>query len=286
MGDDHAGQARPITPGMLAQVPDADAQETTEWLQSLESVVRQEGAERARYLLLRLLDHAGELDVRIPRLVQTDYINTIPTDAEPDMPGDEDLERKILAAVRWNNAAIVTRANRPEFGVGGHIATFSSAAELYEVGFNHFFRGKGAVGGSGDQLFIQGHAAAGIYARAFLEGRLTEKQLDAFRQECQDGGLSSYPPPRLMPACWESPPVAMGLGPLNAISQARLNRYLEAVGIKETADSQVYAFIGDGEMDEPEAQGALSVAARERLDNLTFLLNCNLQRLDGPVRGN
>jgi pyruvate dehydrogenase E1 component len=286
MGDDHAGQARPITPGVLAQIPDADAQETTEWLQSLESVVRQEGAERARYLLLRLLDHAGSLDIRVPQLLQTDYINTIPTSAEPDFPGDEAMERKILAAVRWNNAAIVTRANRPEIGVGGHIATYSSAAELYEVGFNHFFRGKDAMGGSGDQLFIQGHAAAGIYARAFLEGRLTEKQLDAFRQEVEDGGLSSYPHPRLMRDFWEFPTVSMGLGPLNAIYQARFNRYLAAIGIKDTADSRVYAFIGDGEMDEPEAQGALSVAAREGLDNLTFVLNCNLQRLDGPVRGN
>jgi len=267
-------------------IPDADEQETREWLESLASVAEHEGPQRARYLLLRLLDHAGRLGVPVPAVTRTDYVNTIPTGAEPEFPGDLELERRILAAVRWNAAVMVTRANRPEVGVGGHMATFASAGELYEVAFNHFIRGKDAGGGSGDQVFVQGHASPGIYARAFLEGRLTEKQLDAFRQEGQEGGLASYPHPRLMPEFWEFPTVSMGLGPINAIYQARFNRYLTDVGIRDASGSRVWAFVGDGEMDEPESQGALSVAAREGLDNLCFVVNCNLQRLDGPVRGN
>src|SRR4029450_12358664 len=203
---DEQFQPQVIPEGMLAQLPDADEQETREWLQSLASVAEHEGAERARDLLLRLLEHAERLGVPAPSVTQTDYVNTIPTSAEPEFPGDLELERRILAAVRWNAAVIVTRANRPEVGVGGHMATFASAGELYEVGFNHFFRGKDAANGSGDQVFVQGHGAPGIYARAFLEGRLTEKQLDAFRQEGQEGGISSYPHPRLMPRFWGFPP--------------------------------------------------------------------------------
>jgi pyruvate dehydrogenase E1 component len=270
--------------GMLDQLPDPDPDETRDWLDSLSDVVDREGAGRARFLLRAMLAHAGSLDVGLPPLPSTDYINTIPAAAEPDYPGDEELERRLLAIVRWNAAAIVSRANRPELGVGGHMASYASAAELFEVGFNHFFRGKD--GGHGDQIFFQGHSSPGVYARAFLEGRLTEEQLDAFRQESKPGGLSSYPHPRLMPDFWEFPTVSMGLGPLNAIYQARFNKYLHNQEIADTSGSRVWAFIGDGEMDEPEAQGALTVAARERLDNLVFVLNCNLQRLDGPVRGN
>ena len=223
----------------------------------------------------------------MPGLRSTDYINTIPPEREPWFPGDEYVERRIRAYIRWNAAIMVSRANRPGLGVGGHIATYASAASLYEVGFNHFFRGKDH-GESGDQVFFQGHAAPGIYARAFLEGRLTEQQLDGFRQELSHpgGGLPSYPHPRLMPDFWEFPTVSMGLGPINAIYQARFNRYLLAREIKDTSRSHVWAFLGDGEMDEPESLGAIGLAAREELDNLTFVINCNLQRLDGPVRGN
>ena len=223
----------------------------------------------------------------MPGLRSTDYINTIPPEREPWFPGDEHVERRIRAYIRWNAAVMVSRANRPGMGVGGHIATYASAASLYEVGFNHFFRGKDH-GESGDQVFFQGHAAPGIYARAFLEGRLTEDQLNGFRQELSHpgGGLPSYPHPRLMPDFWEFPTVSMGLGALNSIYQARFNRYLLAREIHDTSRSHVWAFLGDGEMDEPEAIGAIGLAAREELDNLTFVINCNLQRLDGPVRGN
>ncbi len=271
--------------GLPSQLPDADPAETREWLESLDAVVANNGAARARYLMLKLLERAREQQVGVPALRSTDYLNTIPPSREPDFPGDEHIERRIRAYVRWNAAITVSRANRPEVGVGGHIATYASAASLYEVGFNHFFRGKDHPGG-GDQIYLQGHASPGIYARAFLEGRLTEQQLDAFRQESLPGGLSSYPHPRLMPEFWEFPTVSMGLGPLAAIYQARFNRYLHSRGIKDTSQQKVWCFLGDGEMDEPESLGAIGVAAREELDNLVFVVNCNLQRLDGPVRGN
>src|SRR5690349_8453834 len=235
--------------------------------------------------MLRLLERGREQQVGVPALRSTDFINTIPPEREPWFPGDEHVERRIRAYVRWNAAMTVSRANRPEIGVGGHIATYASAASLYEVGFNHFFRGKGHPGG-GDQVYFQGHASPGIYARAFLEGRLTEEHLDGFRQESRDFSLPSYPHPRLMPDFWEFPTVSMGLGPISAIYQARFNRYLQHRGIKDTSDQRVWCFLGDGEMDEPESLGAIGVAAREELDNLTFVVNCNLQRLDGPVRGN
>ncbi|MQA81354.1 MAG: pyruvate dehydrogenase (acetyl-transferring), homodimeric type [Streptosporangiales bacterium] len=275
-----------ISDGLPSQLPDIDPDETAEWLESLDDVVEAEGRTRARYLMLRLLERARERQVGVPALRSTDYINTIPPEREPWFPGDEYIERRIRAYIRWNAAVMVSRANRPGLGVGGHIATYASAASLYEVGFNHFFRGK--KHGSGDHVYFQGHASPGIYARAFLEGRLTEQQLDGFRQEksTAGGGLPSYPHPRLMPDFWEFPTVSMGLGPINSIYQARFNRYLQNRGIKDTKDSHVWAFLGDGEMDEPESIGALSLAAREELDNLTFIVNCNLQRLDGPVRGN
>jgi pyruvate dehydrogenase E1 component len=271
--------------GMLRQPPDADPQETGEWLDSLDAVVEREGPERAAYLLRRVLRRAGELRLGLPEVPSTAYVNTIPADAEPDYPGDEELERRLVNTVRWNAAAIVSRANRPELGLGGHMASFASAAELYEVGFNHFFRGRDGEG-PGDQVFFQGHSSPGIYARAFLEGRLSEEQLDLFRQEGPEDGLPSYPHPRLLRDFWEFPTVSMGLGAINAIYQARFNKYLANQGIGESAKSRVWAFLGDGEMDEPEAQGALTVGGRDRLDNLTFVVNCNLQRLDGPVRGN
>ena len=276
-----------ISDGLPTQLPDTDPDETREWVESFDSVVRSRGRTRARYVMLRLLERAREQQVGVPGLRSTDYINTIPPEREPWFPGDEYVERRIRAYIRWNAAVMVSRANRPGLGVGGHIATYASAASLYEVGFNHFFRGKDH-GESGDQVFIQGHAAPGIYARAFLEGRLTEDQLNGFRQELSHpgGGLPSYPHPRLMPDFWEFPTVSMGLGPLNSIYQARFNRYLLAREIHDTSRSHVWAFLGDGEMDEPEAIGAIGVAAREELDNLTFVINCNLQRLDGPVRGN
>ena len=276
-----------ISDGLPTQLPDIDPDETREWVESFDTVVRTRGRARARYVMLSLLERAREQQVGVPGLRSTDYINTIPPEREPWFPGDEHIERRIRAYIRWNAAVMVSRANRPGLGVGGHIATYASAASLYEVGFNHFFRGKDH-GESGDQVFIQGHAAPGIYARAFLEGRLTEDQLNGFRQELSHpgGGLPSYPHPRLMPGFWEFPTVSMGLGAINAIYQARFNRYLLARELKDTSRSHVWAFLGDGEMDEPEALGAIGIAAREELDNLTFVINCNLQRLDGPVRGN
>ena len=276
-----------ISDGLPTQLPDIDPDETREWLDSFDTVVRTRGRGRARYVMLRLLERAREQQVGVPGLRSTDYINTIPPEREPWFPGDEYVERRIRAYIRWNAAVMVSRANRAGLGVGGHIATYASAASLYEVGFNHFFRGKNH-GESGDQVFFQGHAAPGIYARAFLEGRLTQQQLDGFRQELSHpgGGLPSYPHPRLMPDFWEFPTVSMGLGPINAIYQARFNRYLLARELADTSRSHVWAFLGDGEMDEPEALGAIGLAAREELDNLTFVINCHLQRLDGPVRGN
>jgi pyruvate dehydrogenase E1 component len=278
-------QQQVITDGMPSQLPDVDPAETQEWVDSLDAVVEREGRARARFLMLKVLERARALQIGVPALRSTDYINTIPPDREPAFPGDEHVERRIRAYIRWNAAVMVTRANRKEIGVGGHIATYASSASLYEVGFNHFFRGKDE-GSSGDQLFIQGHGSPGIYARAYLEGRLTEENLDAFRQEGKPDGLPSYPHPRLMPDFWEFPTVSMGLGAINAIYQARFNRYLLHRGIKDTSASRVWAFLGDGEMDEPESLGALGVAAREELDNLIVVVNCNLQRLDGPVRGN
>ncbi|MCW2776646.1 MAG: Pyruvate dehydrogenase component, partial [Frankiales bacterium] len=274
-----------ISDGLPSQLPDVDPSETAEWLESFDALVESSGRGRARYLMLKLLERAREKQVGVPALRSTDYINTIPPEREPWFPGDEHVERRVRAYVRWNAAIQVSRANRPEIGVGGHIATYASAASLYEVGFNHFFRGKDHPGG-GDQVFFQGHASPGIYARAYLEGRLTMEQLDAFRQESSPHGLPSYPHPRAMPDFWEFPTVSMGLGPLHAIYQARFNRYLTHRGIKDTSDQHVWCFLGDGEMDEPESLGAIGVAAREELDNLTFVVNCNLQRLDGPVRGN
>ncbi len=276
-----------ITDGLPNQLPDIDPGETREWIESFDAAVDHDGRQRARFLLLRLLERARERQVGVPALRSTDYINTISPEREPWFPGDEDIERRIRAFIRWNAAIMVSRANK-YLGVGGHIATYASAASLYEVGFNHFFRGKDLASGMGDQIYFQGHAAPGIYARAFLEGRLTEQHLDGFRQEKSRApfGLSSYPHPRLMPEFWEFPTVSMGLGPIGAIYQARFNRYLQARGIAETSQSHVWAFLGDGEMDEVESLGAIGVAAREELDNLTFVINCNLQRLDGPVRGN
>ena len=274
-----------ITGGMLDQLPDPDPQGTREWLDSLSDVVAREGAARARFLLRRVLEHAATLNVGLAPPPSTDYLNTIPASAEPDYPGDEALEQRLLSMVRWNAAAIVSRANRPELALGGHMASYASAAELFEVGFNHFFRGRDGDH-PGDQVFFQGHSSPGVYARAFLEGRLSEQQLDRFRQEAAPGGLSSYPHPRLMPTFWELPTVSMGLGAINAIYQARFNKYLARRGLANSGESHVWAFLGDGEMDEPEAAGALTVAARDELDNLTFVINCNLQRLDGPVRGN
>ncbi|MFE9117907.1 pyruvate dehydrogenase (acetyl-transferring), homodimeric type [Streptomyces sp. NPDC007172] len=276
-----------IIGGLPSQVPDFDPEETQEWLDSLDAAVDERGRERARYLMLRLIERAREKRVAVPEMRSSDYVNTIATKDEPFFPGNEEIERKILNATRWNAAVMVSRAQRPGIGVGGHIATFASSASLYDVGFNHFFRGKDE-GDGGDQIFFQGHASPGIYARAFLLDRLSEQQLDAFRQEKSKApyGLSSYPHPRLMPDFWEFPTVSMGLGPLGAIYQARMNRYMQARDIADTSKSHVWAFLGDGEMDEPESLGQLSIAARENLDNLTFVVNCNLQRLDGPVRGN
>ncbi len=268
------------------QLPDRDSDETSDWITSLDSVVQDEGRSRAQFILYRLLKRARQHNLGLPPLTSTRYINTISPEQEPDFPGDEAIELRIRRMIRWNAVAMVLRANARAPGIGGHLATYASAATLYEVGFNHFFKGKDADG-RGDHVFFQGHAAPGIYARAFLEGRLSEDQLDHFRQEVQPGrGLSSYPHPRLMPDFWEFPTVSMGLGPLAAVYQARFNRYLQARGIKDTSNNRVWAYLGDGETDEPEAMGSLSIAAREGLDNLTFVVNCNLQRLDGPVRGN
>jgi len=271
------------------QLPDIDPQETSEWLESFDQLVGDEGEARARFVLYKLLKRARQLHVGLPPLTQTRYINTISPEQEPFFPGDEQLELRIRRIIRWNAVAMVLRANNQFSGIGGHLSTYASSASLYEVGFNHFFRGKEHPGG-GDHIFFQGHASPGMYARAYLEGRLTETQLDGFRQELSHtapgGGLPSYPHPRLMPDFWEFPTVSMGLGGINAVYQARFNRYLHHRGIKDTSQQHVWAFLGDGEMDEPESIAALGLAAREELDNLTFVVNCNLQRLDGPVRGN
>ncbi|MCE1180007.1 MAG: pyruvate dehydrogenase (acetyl-transferring), homodimeric type [Micrococcales bacterium] len=281
----------PILNGIPSRLPDIDPEETQEWLNSLDALLDDAGRSRARYIMLKLLERAREKQVGVPSLTTTDYINTITPEQEPWFPGDEDTERLYRRLIRWNAAVMVHRAQRPEVSVGGHISTYASAATLYEVGMNHFFRGPDHEGG-GDQVFFQGHAAPGMYARSYLEGVLAEDDLDGFRQEKShlvDGkirALSSYPHPRLMPDYWQFPTVSMGLGPMNAIYQAQFNKYLHNRGIKDTSEQRVWAFLGDGEMDEVESRGALQWAANEELDNLTFVVNCNLQRLDGPVRGN
>ncbi|UCH84310.1 MAG: pyruvate dehydrogenase (acetyl-transferring), homodimeric type, partial [Candidatus Latescibacterota bacterium] len=260
--------------------------ENREWLESLDYVHENEGAERVQELLRRLRDRAHSYGVRTEFPGNTPYINTIPVSQQPPYPGDRAIERRIKSYIRWNAMAMVVRANRKSSGIGGHISTYGSSATLLEVAFNHFIRGHGD-GHEGDMVYFQGHAAPGIYARAFVEGRIDEAHLENFRRElAEEGGLSSYPHPRLMPEFWEYPTVSMGLSPITAIYQARFNRYLEHRGIKNTSHRHVWAFLGDGEMDEPESLGAITLAARERLDNLIFVVNCNLQRLDGPVRGN
>jgi pyruvate dehydrogenase E1 component len=274
-----------MTDGFLGQIPDVDPDETAEWIDSFESVAQQRGRARASFLLARLEDRAQDLGIDNSGLLVTPYINTIPRHEEPWFPGDETIERRIRAVIRWNAVAMVVRANHRAEGIGGHLSTFASSAALYDVGFNHFFAGKDN-GNAGDHLYIQGHAAPGIYARAFVEGRLDEAQLDGFRREIAGGGLPSYPHPRLMPDFWEFPTVSMGLGPINSIYHARFNRYLHNRRIDATDQSRVWCFVGDGETDEPETLGAIALAGRERLDNLTWVVNCNLQRLDGPVRGN
>ncbi len=276
-----------IFDGHVHQLPDIDPLETEEWLDSLDAVVDTHGKTRARYLLSRLMQRANQTQVSFPATVSTPYVNTIPREEEPWFPGDEHIERRIRRFIRWNAAMMVVNANKAAEGIGGHLSTFASSASLYEIGFNHFFRGKDD-GTPGDHVYFQGHAAPGVYARAYLEGRLTEDDLDHFRREIGRGGrgLSSYPHPRLMPDFWEFPTVSMGLGPITALYHARFNRYLLNREIDDTSTSRVWAFLGDGECDEPETLGAISLASREQLDNLVFVINCNLQRLDGPVRGN
>jgi pyruvate dehydrogenase E1 component len=268
----------------MAALPDYDPQETDEWLEALDGVLRTEGVDRAHYLLERLIERARRAGAYLPYSANTAYINTIPPAREEHSPGDHELEHRIRSYVRWNAAAMVLRANQ-DTNVGGHIASFASAATLYDVGYNHFWHAPSEAHG-GDLVFVQGHSAPGIYARAFMLGRLSEQQLDNFRQEVSGEGLSSYPHPWLMPDFWQFPTVSMGLGPIMAIYQARFMKYLQDRGMVNTAGRKVWCFLGDGECDEPESMGAIGVAARERLDNLVFVVNCNLQRLDGPVRGN
>jgi pyruvate dehydrogenase E1 component len=268
-----------------SKIEDADPEETREWLESIDSVLRADGAERAHYLLERLIDYTRRSGAYLPFRPNTAYVNTISPNQERDYPGDRALEKRIKAYIRWNAMAMVVQANRQSSEFGGHIATYASAATLYEVGFNHFWRAPSARH-PGDMVFIQGHSSPGIYARAFLEGRLTEEHLRRFREEVGGGGLSSYPHPWLMPDFWQFPTVSMGLGPMMAIYQARFTRYLEHRGIVPASDRKVWCFLGDGEMDEPESLGAITMPVREKLDNLVFVINCNLQRLDGPVRGN
>jgi pyruvate dehydrogenase E1 component len=264
---------------------DIDPVETQEWLESIESVMRAQGPERAHFLLEKLVDFTRRSGAYLPFKPNTAYLNTISKAQEPEYPGDRSLERRNEAYMRWNALAMVVQANRLNSEYGGHIATYASAATLYEVGFNHFWRARSAAH-PGDMIFVQGHSSPGIYARAYMEGRLDESQLQRFRQEVKGGGLSSYPHPWLMPDFWQFPTVSMGLGPMTAIFQARFVRYLENRGIVPPSDRKVWAFLGDGEMDEPESMGALTMPVREKLDNLIFVINCNLQRLDGPVRGN
>ena len=282
LGENHDSMEDTVT----ARPPQMDEVEIREWLESLDSVLAASGPELARDILERLKTHAQAAGVDLPFTARTAYTNTIPLRQQPLFPGDQETERRIKSLVRWNALAMVVRANRVEHNIGGHISTYASAATLYEVGFNHFFRARSDVF-EGDTIYFQGHAAPGIYARAFLEGRLSVEQVENFRRELKlGGGLSSYPHPWLMPDFWEFPTVSMGLSPIMAIYQARFNRYLEDRGLKPVADAKVWAFLGDGETDEPEALGAITLASREKLDNLIFVVNCNLQRLDGPVRGN
>ena len=269
----------------MAFTPDHDPQETQEWLEAIEAVLETEGTERAHFLLETLIDKARRSGAYLPYTATTAYLNSIPTHLQQRHPGNPDMERRIRALVRWNAIMTVLRANQKSPGVGGHIASFQSAATLYDVGFNHFFRAANDKFG-GDLVYFQGHSSPGVYARAFLEGRINEDQLDNFRQETGGNGLSSYPHPWLMPDFWQFPTVSMGLGPMQGIYQARFLKYLHDRGIADTSDRKVWVFCGDGEMDEPESLGAISLAAREKLDNLIFVINCNLQRLDGPVRGN
>ncbi|MCC7270999.1 MAG: pyruvate dehydrogenase (acetyl-transferring), homodimeric type, partial [Rhodocyclaceae bacterium] len=268
----------------MAALPDYDPQETDEWLEALDSVLRNEGVDRAHYLLERLIEKARRSGAYLPYSANTAYINTIPPGKEERSPGDHEIEHRIRSYVRWNAAAMVLRANK-DTNVGGHIASFASAATLYDVGYNHFWHAPSDTHG-GDLVFVQGHSAPGVYARAFMLGRLKESQLENYRQEVNGEGLSSYPHPWLMPDFWQFPTVSMGLGPIMAIYQARFMKYLQDRGIAQTEGRKVWCFLGDGECDEPESMGAIGVAARERLDNLVFVVNCNLQRLDGPVRGN
>ena len=274
-----------MTEDFTRQLPDLDPAETKEWIDSLDAVVSAQGRARARFIVAKLLQRANQLQVGLPPSTYTPYINTIPASEQPFFPGDDHIERRIRAFIRWNAAAMVIRANKAADGIGGHLSTFASSASLYEVGFNHFFRGKDG-GLAGDHVYFQGHAAPGVYARAYLEGRLTESQLDHFRMEVGGDGLSSYPHPRLMPEFWEYPTVSMGLGPIHSIYHARFNKYLHNRRIENTEGSTVWCFLGDGECDEPETLGAIALAGRNDLDNLKWVVNCNLQRLDGPVRGN
>ncbi|MGZ0228591.1 MAG: pyruvate dehydrogenase (acetyl-transferring), homodimeric type, partial [Acidimicrobiales bacterium] len=267
------------------QLPDFDPIETKEWIDSLDALIDGHGEARARYVVNRLLSRAQERRLGIPAVVQTPYINTIPAADQPWFPGNESLERRIRAFIRWNAAVMVIRANKASDGIGGHLSTFASSASLYEVAYNHFFHGKND-GQTGDHVYFQGHAAPGIYARAFLEGRLTEENLDNFRTEVGGKGLSSYPHPRLMEDFWEYPTVSMGLGPINSIYQARFNKYMSDRSLDDTENTKIWSFLGDGETDEPETLGSISLAGRSNLDNLIWVINCNLQRLDGPVRGN
>ena len=263
---------------------DADPQETREWLDALAGVLAAEGPDRAHFLIENLIDAARQSGAYLPFSANTAYINTIPTDQQVRIPGDQEVEHRIRSYVRWNAMAMVLRANK-DTNVGGHIASFASAATLYDVGFNHFWHAASDAHG-GDLIFVQGHSSTGVYARAFMLGRLTEAQLDNYRQEVDGKGISSYPHPWLMPDFWQFPTVSMGLGPLMAIYQARFMKYLQDRGLAQTEGRKVWAFMGDGEMDEPESMGAIGMASRENLDNLIFVVNCNLQRLDGPVRGN
>ena len=261
---------------------DVDPQETLEWIESIKSIIDTSGSERTHFILGKLIEFARRNGMRMPYSATTDYLNTIPIAQQAPYPGDRDIERRIKSLIRWNAMAMVVRANRENHGIGGHISSYASAATLYEVAFNHFLRGPSHH--NGDLVFIQGHSSPGIYARAFLEGRINEKQLINFRKElAKDGGLSSYPHPWLMPDFWQFPTVSMGLSPIMAIYQARFMHYLHDRGIMVNHNRKVWAFLGDGEMDEPESMGALTLAVREQLDNLIFVVNCNLQRLDGPV---
>ncbi len=274
-----------MSDGYVRQLPDADPEETAEWIDSLNALVDSRGERRARFVLATLTDRARELGVGTPVEVSTPYVNTIPTQAEAWFPGDVEIERRLRAYIRWNAAVMVVNANHRADGIGGHLSSYASSAALYELGFNHFFRGK-AHGQAGDHIYFQGHASPGIYARAFLEHRLDEEHLDNFRRELSGHGLSSYPHPWLMDDFWEFPTVSMGLGPLNSIYHARFNRYVHNRRLDDTSNSRVWCFLGDGETDEPETLGSIGLAGREHLDNLTWVVNCNLQRLDGPVRGN